>query len=376
VADDGAGAGEVRLAEVSLSLQADGTFHGLAAFDVVPGTLRECPLELPGATQLVQVYVAGQPVAPEPRAKNHWQIPLLLGRLTQAVEVLFTGRIDSSASPEACVASPRLGELPVRQTLWRIHDRVEVSAAPRTRLLTPLQAQLVRLRNVLALANVDPEAFGAEPEELYCWHRLYALRLDRCRAGVDSALAEATWAGRDTGEPPQAIRGDLGTAQQYQSRLERWLAANPSLAPSSQDASLGPELQFLWNETSERGRTPTYALGEGWLDHVQLACRSHLPDGIDSPARQAGPANMGLAGLACLIALALFGLLHVERFARWVRHSAYLLAGMAGVGWWFFLWPGFFGALLIATSIGLGAVHHWQRARRRAAPATISLQPR
>lgn len=362
--DEAAAGGEVRLALISVCLAGDGTLNGLAAFDVIPGALRECPLDLPEPCELIQVYVAGQPVDPEPRGKHQWQVPLLLGRLPQAVEVLFRGPVGTGNPGEPSLYAPRLGRLPTGQTVWRIlgPDARQVRASENMHLLPPVRGELLRLRAAMALAGVDSESFAAEPEELYCWHALYATRLARRRAGVEAALAEAVWAGRDTSEPPDAIRAELKAAEAQQARLEAWLAANPSLAPSSQDASFGLGLQFLWSETAERGRSPVYVEAAGWLGQVRV-----------ESAEGRTPGHWGGAIVAGLIALGLVGVLRFAWFNAWLSHSGYLLAGLTGLGWWLFLWPGFVGGLLILGSLWFAVSERWQRARRRAAPATISV---
>jgi hypothetical protein len=68
--------GRVRLADVRLAWQADGTWHGAAAFDVEPGKLTQCPLWLPKGCRLVQTTLAGTPVDPLPASGGGWLLPL------------------------------------------------------------------------------------------------------------------------------------------------------------------------------------------------------------------------------------------------------------------------------------------------------------
>lgn len=356
--------GEVRQAEFSIALAGDGRCQGVAAFDVIPGTLMECPLTLPPNARLVQVYVAGQPVTPEPRADNQWQIPLLLGRLPQRIEVLFTGAL---GEPDGRVlAAPQLGELAVRQTLWRVFapDRTQLSGEGQ---VPRLHAELVGLRNALSLATFDGKAASAEPEELYCWHRLYAGQLARRRAAVEAQLAEATWAGRDTGEPPTVIRAELKSADEQLARINGWLTANASLAPSAQDTSLGPGLHFLWYETSDSGKTPICQFSEKSLDRITVELAR--PSRFDW--RRAATAMLFVLGAVLLV-----GLVRLEAFGRLVGRLAYPMAALAGVFWWFFLWPGFAGAVIAAVSLTLWAIQHWRRARAASEAATISVHAR
>jgi hypothetical protein len=357
--------GEVRQAEISLALTSAGVCQGVAAFDVIPGTLLECPLELPAAWRLVQVYVAGQPVTPEPGNGNRWQLPLLLGRLPQRVEVLFTGRVAAERNRAALVA-PRLGDLRVRQTVWRIYAP-QGTRFPGQTPWGPLRAELLSLRNATALAAADVNASEAEPEELYCWHRLCVAQLTRRRAAVETQLTEALSAGRDTGEPPPAIRAELKAAKDTAARIERWIAAHASLASASQDAGLGPGLQSLWLATFESGEAPICIVGEGWNDRV----------GVDlAESGQLGWRNPLRGAMLILLAVGVAGLLQLEWLGSLVGRLGYLLVALVGVGWWFYLWPGFVGALLAGGSLALWIAQRGHRARVVPEAATISVHAR
>jgi hypothetical protein len=362
---EGAVGGEVRHAEISLALGDDGMCQGVAAFDVLPGTLMECPLQLPAGSRLVQVYVAAQPVTPEPTTEGQWQVPLLLGRLPQRVEVLYTGQLARGGRSPA-LAAPQLGDLRVRQTLWRIYA-ARNTRFPAASEVNTLRAELLGLRNTLALAGVDLKQASAEPEELYCWHRLCLAQLARRHAAVDRQLTEATWAGRDTGEPPTAIRAELKAAKAHRSRIDQWLSANAALAPAAQDTSLGPELQALWEATADAGESPICIFGEGWVDRVNV----DLP----SPARSGWQNPLSGILLGLLLAV-LAGVLQFEAWRRWVGHVGFLLVALVGVYWWFFLWPGFVGGLLSAGSLMLWCAERLRRARTTPEGATISVHAR
>lgn len=357
--------GEVRQAEITLALTSSGECQGVAAFDVTPGTLLECPLELPAACRLVQVYVAGQSVTPEPRNGNHWQLPLLLGRLPQRVEVLFTGGLATEARVAALVA-PRLGDLRVRQTVWRIYAP-HGTRFPGQEPLSPLRAELQGLRTALALAQVDVNASEAEPEELYCWHRLCVSQLAQHQAAVETHLAEAISAGRDTGEPPTAIRTELKAAKDTCARIGRWLTAHASLASASQDAGLGPGLQSLWLAAFDSGESPICMIGEGWGDRIGVELAEQGQLGWRNPLRGA---------ILVLLAVGVAGLLQFEWLGRLVGRLGYLLVALVGICWWFYLWPGLIGALLVGGSFALWIGERWRQRRVAPEAATISVHAR
>lgn len=80
--------------------------------------------------------------------------------------------------------------------------------------------------------------------------------------------------------------------------------------------------------------------------------------------------------LFVLGAVLLVGLVRLEAFGRLVGRLAYPMAALAGVFWWFFLWPGFAGAVIAAVSLTLWAIQHWRRARAASEAATISVHAR
>ena len=149
----------VRLADVTLSRQADGAWCGAAAFDLEPGGAEELDLRLPGAGELVQVLVEDMPLETKRIGDGVWRIRLASPDVRQRVEVIFqgivpetdrTGRLRfespalasvshptgqvtdsvpllrrSSAACDplpgtACEQAVAHGNLPVRQTFWTL----------------------------------------------------------------------------------------------------------------------------------------------------------------------------------------------------------------------------------------------------------------
>jgi hypothetical protein len=149
----GAGGARVRLADIRIAWQLDGGCRGAATFDVEPGKASECPLWLPAGFRLVQTAVGGLPMPPAPLGPHSWLLPLGPERGLQRVEVVFDADprqcptdlpAEQSAGQEAAgqepagqgieplgtalplaatrrrFRAPRLGDLPVEQTLWTI----------------------------------------------------------------------------------------------------------------------------------------------------------------------------------------------------------------------------------------------------------------
>ncbi len=73
-------AGFVRLADVTLAWQTDGSFCGVAALDLEPGGIEECLLRLPDGYELVQASVEGVIVSPLPMGEAGPCLPSPCGR--------------------------------------------------------------------------------------------------------------------------------------------------------------------------------------------------------------------------------------------------------------------------------------------------------
>jgi hypothetical protein len=99
--------GRVRLADVRMAWQADGTCHGAAAFDLEPGKLTQCPLWLRAGCRLVETTLGGTPVDPLPAPGGGWLVPLTSEPAVQRLEVLFTtGENDVAGWPESPAETP------------------------------------------------------------------------------------------------------------------------------------------------------------------------------------------------------------------------------------------------------------------------------
>jgi hypothetical protein len=77
-----------------------------------------------------------------------------------------------------------------------------------------------------------------------------------------------------------------------------------------------------------------------------------------------------------LLAVGVAGLLQLEWLGSLVGRLGYLLVALVGVGWWFYLWPGFVGALLAGGSLALWIAQRGHRARVVPEAATISVHAR
>lgn len=114
----------LRLADIRIAWQSDGSCRGTAALDVEIGKLSRCPLRLPDGCRLVQAAASGVPLDPVP-TDDGWLLPLVSEAPLQRIEVVFTADCETlaglfSRETRRCFRAPTLGDLPVERTIWTI----------------------------------------------------------------------------------------------------------------------------------------------------------------------------------------------------------------------------------------------------------------
>ena len=124
------GAPQVHLADISLAWQLDGTYRGVAAYDLEPARTSELEIQLPPHVTLVQCFVAGLPVTALPDGERGWRLPLGPEQWPQRVEILFTGQVALAARDSAgrIFSAPMLSGLPISRTIWSVQAPTESGA--------------------------------------------------------------------------------------------------------------------------------------------------------------------------------------------------------------------------------------------------------
>jgi hypothetical protein len=351
---------EVSLADVFLDWHDDGTVRGVCTFDVEPGRTADLALWMPARLQWVAVVVGGVPVIPEPQGDRTWRLPLVLGRLPQPVEVLFTGTLQPPLFGTAQrIAVPALKGVPVRQTLWTLVGPPQYSPpqVAGTDPIAPIAGEFLRLKNLATLGNLGLSYHGGEHDERVQWHQLWSQRLAAALAAVQQDQASSS----QRGETPTSIRNDLQTAQQQQIQLTRWLTLN-NAAPNT-DASSPGILVPQGCRWSASPNATVYSI-EGPGDGIRI---SFLP---------ADPQRMEYrwAGAAAMLALAIAALAVARRIRRLPKLADWpVVWGVAGgFAWWLCLTPSFLGWAMILLCI---AAALYGRSNRRKTGSTIVISP-
>lgn len=327
----------VALADLYLAWHAEGSYQGLALFDLEPAGLTHCPLHVPDEARLLSVRVEGVPATPEPQGAGLWSIPLQSSTVPQRLEILVSGRFSAPVSRGSCrFEAPSLGSLPVWQTLWSICGPAEFRAqlSGDQQPADVVQTDLIRLQGIAAVSELI-QSLGLnsveEPEKLAPWQALWRRRWDTCRQQIRQELS----AERLRRSAPLAA--ELETLdRKYKELGTRLDYGSGAAGPSSLTSSLDPR---LWPAGSSQPRATLRCLAAPGTAAMTVLLQSPPRP----PHRERG---LTLLGGGLLVAVATLGAL--RRWAgrlccRWPATVGFLLA----LAWWLWLEPSLVGLLLL-----------------------------
>jgi len=355
------GVARVHLADIRVAWQTDETYRGVAAFDLEPGRLVECPLWMPQGGRLLHVTVGDVPVAPVPDGADAWRIPLGSARLPQRIEVAFAGTLpDRTSAARRRFDAPMPGNLRVLQTLWTV-------AGPEEYAVGELEGgetqpawfgELARLKSAAMMLQLSA-AFG--DEDAPGWYRLWARRVLVAQRGFQRELLPAARTRR-----AGAAAAEAQAIEQEQWQLAERLGATDTVAQVTAEAEVADKL----DEVARCGICPgravaRYAFAEG-VGSIALEYRR-----IEHP----GLVARWLAAF-CLIAalpLAVIGV-RQPRFRWWLKKWPQAFGVLAGLAWWLWLWPSALGWGIALASLAAAAWPTWRIAPPPPPSSVISLR--
>jgi len=362
---------QVDLADVRVAWQIEGTCHGVALFDLRPGSLSECTLRLPAGCDLVQVTVDGVAEVPVRSEENRWLIPLGVSALPQRVGVLFQGTI---ASPDASglvrldaptLSAPTPDGLAPRHTLWTVFgpSAYEPGRPQGLPPVTPLEQDLRRLQNVEALMEAAAGVTSDEPEEGDHWYRVWARRW--------VALCNRTMPGRlpgRRGEAGETSLSELLPLDRLPAAVAARLQSGNTLAQVAAETRLARDFGQLWLQTLDRAQPATRCIGQAGPPSIALRYRRAEARGFSSRL-------LGAAVLAGTVLLTVVGV-RLGSFFTLSRRWPCLVGVLVGLGWWLWLWPSALGWGIVLVSVLASFRWGWKRPRQSgSAIVALTLPP-
>jgi hypothetical protein len=344
-------ASEVYLADYRLVWTDDGTCWGLAAFDALFVSGSYARIGVPDRLRLVHVRVNGRPSLPRGISKGVYEVPIGPKGIPQHLEVVFVGEVlPPSPNTPWQFSAPSINSLPVRSTLWKISAPTgfrctDVAGA---QSCDRLELDLVRLRQLTALADSATDQTPGGPEEAWCraWAQLSeearltaGQRVDQERDAErrEAALARLAEMKKAHGELPEELGPGSETAQ--------WSAA--AFRPYDSDR--------LWPGTREHFGPPELAVSKNGNGSIRLTYER-----VD-----AGGLSHRLIAAACTAAMTVaIGLaITLGIVSRIFRGWPAVFGVVFGLVWWLWLSPSFVGWIVIVIVLLVSFLPGWRRAR-------------
>ncbi|MEX0938068.1 MAG: hypothetical protein WDZ59_09425 [Pirellulales bacterium] len=357
---------QIRLADVRAAVQADGSYQGVATFDLEPAGRASCVLELPEGGRLICATVAGLPATLEPVDPQRWRMMLGPQSLPQRVEVVFA--LDRTGVAELPgrlrLHAPRLlsadqqgksAAIEVERTLWTVHNPASAGSGQTAdaQPISRLRQSVLRLESTASLIELAAETAADQPADVIRrWYVPWSRRLELARMEV----------AREAAANPDAIieRSLADAVAAEQADVAQRLKTSDQWAQVRGSQQIADEPAELWRLSRDGQGQTTRCMFQGGVETVTM----HYDD-----VRSANLFGRILAALALVVALEVCVLLHrrglrADLYWRW----PHALGVLGGLFWSLFLAPGFVGWIIIALS--LGAIVH--RGWRGTAPVDAS----
>ncbi|MEZ6071423.1 MAG: hypothetical protein R3C10_14425 [Pirellulales bacterium] len=334
---------------------------GLATFDLDPGDLRFCAVQMPAGWRVDRITVDGVPASWLATSEGRFRIEL--GQRAEPLRLAVYYRRDAAVadSVDRLVAAPTLLDVPMPEMLWTISAEGPIEARRAVASdddtpLSPLQMATRRYRGLVNVAERYLAASRQQPrEEVIEAVRPWCLRVAAARDEVSRCRSDELDIVRRSAVD-ETVRGID----------ERWTNA---VAELPRDAMVAAGI--LGDPTS----TSAGEAAQLWQTTVtDLAFSQHLATapGIEGLAVKDLQRDGGLPGRA-IAAVACFGLavllVRHRRAVALLEVSVawlYVFGIVAGAVWWIGLEPSFVGPVILAWS-ALSLLFWWRGSATAAA---------
>ena len=298
------------------------------------------------------------PATGEPNAgrKQHkYRIRLASRTMPQRIEVVFRGLLSPDQwNGHKPFGAPRLGNLPVEQTLWRVSGPRPF--APRRAATDDdrLEHGLIRHKTLAAIIERAAAASGPKTDELLNWYRPWARRYAYSRHEVQLALSSV--------KRPELVRSTLAELKKIAGRqlaVAKSIEAEAILRNWLEKPPLATDAADLWQATlasscpvallSERGTGGSESTGD--LSFYRTGT-SNIWSRLN--------AAFAIVVFICIVRMGIKrGLLPM-----FTRRWPHLLGTAAGLFWWLFLSPSLVGLFIVAACLAASVRSGWQNEQR------------
>jgi hypothetical protein len=367
----------VALADIRCRWQTDGTYHGVAVFDVEPGNAHRLVLQVPTDCRLLGVDIDGVPVVPVRAASDQpgysqWVVQAGPSKIWQRIAVSFAGMPQRTAPHQQfLLAAPMLAGLPVSETLWSVVGPPELLPDPSQTeaAIQPWQAEIVRLKHLAAVLYAGSALSDDDARLLSAWYRTWAARMVAARRAAEAQLLAA---GRNRAARAAAV--ELRTIGQEQSQLANRLGMVPVLDELYRETPTAATRDELWAATFRSAFNQAFYRYAGPAPQLALTYRA-AQTGDVLPRWLLAAGLLGVAVAAAFVAPSgrlpakVLGLL-----SHWASGYPHAILAALGLAWWLWLNPSFVGLVIVVLSVYL-AIRPTYKSAPPTPPSSISRIP-
>ena len=350
----------VTQADVQIHWQSSGRFTAQTTFDLQPDGLDECVAEFPPGVRPLMIAVDGHPTGLDSSESidtlRRVRVRLNSNELPQRIRCLYDATAQRAADgvtwdlpvprlgfhPTSVAAPPRKWqELPRDRTLWTLYHPAAASLASRAETASWDTIEASRVEHVTAvLEDAAQSSTDSTSQDLARWYTIWGARFwGSVRRGRADAPADAT--------DPVRFEGVLQRAQQKHADIASQLKVDSEYQRLSLQTAT-PDLPDVWVESLPDDLQRAMWIDEGTPPRGSLKLRD----------------TSGMSQVTVLrIAVALLGLATALGLQRWPREGFWeamrwpAASGVvAGLAWWLWCEPSFFGWILVGLSLVVAAL--------------------
>ena len=343
------GTAKVRLEDVRVAFCQDGSYEGVAVFDLQPAGERECVLKLPAGCSLVHTWIAGLPAIFDPLGDNRWNLRLGPGQLSQRIAVVYKFQTSGGdlATESWQLTAPILDGIPVQQTVWTIRapsPNVSLQSPNELKVIDPITLETHRYKAVADLIDAAQEsAKERSAVETQNWYTPWARRLAISQIKLEQAKS---------GEINFEAEGiDFESLKKQQAEIAARLKTTKILTQmTSAGRSDFTEPQDVWS-LNRNNQTAIYAMSDGAASTVKLTGYA--------TRTSSWLLRVWQAIVLVLICLASYLMVRRSLVSDLLLEWPFAVGVLLGIAWIVWLTPSFIGLVIIAASVVRSLRPNW-----------------
>ncbi len=355
----------IRLADIAVSNGRRGSRLIVTRLIVASDSVPECTLQLPADQKLVSVTLDGRPALKSALNDSQWHVALGAAQLPQSLGIVsrsVDGELRDPCRPTLLVGDK---PIPVEISLWTVGDSGQSASGQieGAAVVSAMDQAALRIDRMVSVAEsaIATAAEAPSPDGI-SWLRPWVVLLQGVRDQTHQIMAQPT--GPATAQVARSSEEQIDRALK---RLDAWLEQARNFltdpdAPQTKMTALAADSMIFSTQFSTAPEAMCY-VAEGGADRLPIQV---------APVSPSLGQNQLLALLAVVaLAAGCFWLIRSPAAADFLFRWPHIFGVLAGIAWWAWLWPSWFGLLIVAASTWLALRFDWPGRSTRAEASTV-----